>query len=64
MEISILLQLFGVGILVMVAHSVLKQAGKEEFGWMVTIGGLLMVLLIVVELVSDLFEAVQALFML
>jgi stage III sporulation protein AC len=63
-EITILLQLFAVGILVMVAHSVLKQADKEEFGWMVTIGGLAMVLIIVIRLVRELLEAVQTLFML
>jgi stage III sporulation protein AC len=61
MEVTLLLRLAGVGILVSVAHSLLKQAGKEEFGWMVTLGGLAMVLVIVIELIVELFDAIQAL---
>lgn len=63
-DIGLLFQLAGIGILVSIIHTVLTQAGKEEFAWVVTLGGVSIVLLVVVRLIADLFEAVQALFQL
>ena len=45
MEITLILKIAGVGILVSVLNSVLKQGGREELTWIVTMAGLVIVLL-------------------
>lgn len=64
MEIKIILQIAGVGLLVAVLHSVLKQAGKEEYGHIVTVAGVIIVFWLVVTALRDLFEAVTTIFQL
>lgn len=61
-DIRVLFQIAGIGILVAVIHSVLKQAGKEEFAWLTTLGGTAIVLWIVIGLISRLFDTVETLF--
>ena len=59
---DVIWQIAGIGILVVVAHSVLKTAGREELAWLVTLAGVAVVLWRVVGLVGDLFQAVRAVF--
>ena len=64
MDIEIILQIAGVGILVAVLHSVLKQAGKEEYGHIVTLAGVIIVFWLIINTLRDLFEAVTTIFQL
>lgn len=61
MEISLILRIAGVGILVSVLNSVLKQSGRDELTWLCTIAGLVIVLLWIIPHISDLFETVSKL---
>ncbi|HEX6988331.1 MAG TPA: stage III sporulation protein AC [Bacillota bacterium] len=64
MQIDIILQIAGIGILVAVLHSVLKQAGKEEYGHIVTLAGVIIVFWLVINTLRDLFRAVTTIFQL
>jgi len=62
MDIEIILKIAGIGILVAVVAQVLKQAGKEEISTLVTLAGLVIVLVMVVDMISELFNTVGNLF--
>ena len=51
-----------IGILVAVLNQVLVHSGREDMATMVSITGLIIVLLMVVNLVSDLFASVKNIF--
>ena len=64
MELDIIFKIAGIGILTAVLHSVLKSVGKEELAGLATLSGLAVVLYMVIDLLSELFIHVRAVFML
>ncbi|MBE5745857.1 MAG: stage III sporulation protein AC [Clostridiales bacterium] len=62
MEVEIIFKIAGIGVLTAVVNQVLKYAGKEELATLTTLAGLIVVLLMVVNLISDLFATVKSLF--
>ncbi len=61
-QVDLLFQLAGLGIVVAVLSQVLKGAGREELGTLVTVVGLIIGLFLVVNLVSDLFTSLKTIF--
>ena len=61
-SIDIIFKIAGVGILVAVLNSILKHAGKEEQGHIVTLAGLAIVFIWVIELLAILFDQVKSVF--
>jgi len=55
-DISLLFKIAGVGFIVMVMATMLKQAGKDEQGQMVSLVGVLLVLVMVVTLLGNLIN--------
>ncbi|MEX2356546.1 MAG: stage III sporulation protein AC [Thermaerobacterales bacterium] len=64
MNIDLIFQIGGIGILVAILHIVLKQAGKQEQAELVTLAGVVVVLWMVIQLISELFELVRSTFQL
>ncbi len=64
MGIDILFKIAAIGILVTVLNQVLLKAGREEIAMMVTISGIVIVLLMVVNLINNLFNNVKSIFQL
>ncbi len=62
MNIELVFQIAGIGILISVLNMVLKQAGKEEQAQMLTLVGVVIVLLMVIQLISQLFNNVRSVF--
>jgi stage III sporulation protein AC len=62
MDINLIFKIAGVGILVSVLNVVLKQAGKEEQAQMLTLAGVVIVLLMVIQLISQLFGTLEDVF--
>lgn len=62
MDVQLLFKIAGVGIIVAVMATVLKQAGKDEQGQMVTLVGVLLVLMMVVSLLGKFFSLVRTTF--
>ena len=63
-QIDILLKIAGVGMLVAVICQLLGKAGREDIATLVTVAGLILVLLMVLNLAGQLLSQVQALFLL
>ena len=62
MGIEIILKIAAVGILTSVVNQVLKYCGKDEISTLTTLAGLIVVLVIIVNQISDLFNMVKNLF--
>jgi stage III sporulation protein AC len=61
---DLIFKIAGIAMIVSVIHSVIKQAGKDEYAWMVTLTGVILVLTLVVNVVADFFRAVRTTFQL
>jgi len=62
MDVEIIFRIAGIGILISVLSIVLKQAKKEEQAEMLTLAGVVVVLIIVVQLMGQLFTVVRSVF--
>ena len=62
MNIDLLLKIAGVGILVAVLHQILTKAGRDDQAMMVSLAGMVIVLTIVINEISDLFTTVRTVF--
>ena len=61
-DIDIILKIAGIGIAIAVLNQVLVKAGREEQAMLVTLAGVVIVLLMVVNLISDFFGVIRELF--
>ena len=62
MDVELIFKIAAIGILVSVLNQVLTRSGRDEQATMVTLAGLVVVLMIVVQKISELFELVKTLF--
>ena len=62
MEVDLIFKVAAVGILVAVPNILLTRSGREEQALMVTITGLVIVLVLVVQKISELFALIGDLF--
>ena len=62
MDVELVFKIAAVGILVSVLNQVLTRSGREEQATMTTLAGLIVVLMMVVQKISELVELVKTLF--
>ncbi len=62
MEVDLIFRIAAVGILVAVLNILLTRSGREEQALMTTITALVVVLMIVVQKISELFSLIKTLF--
>lgn len=62
MEIDLIFKIAAVGIIVAIFNQVLSRTGRDEQATMTTLAGLVVVLMIVAQKISELFDLVQRLF--
>ena len=62
MEVGLILKIAGVGIIVSVISMILSKSGKDEQALMVTIGGIVVVMIMLVEEISVLLESISDVF--
>ena len=62
MEVDLIFKIAAIGILVAVLNQLLIGSGREEQGLMVVLAGLVCVLMLMVQEISDLFDLIQTLF--
>ncbi|MGE5423338.1 MAG: stage III sporulation protein AC [Ignavibacteriales bacterium] len=62
MNTEIIFTIAGIGILISILGIVLKQAQKEEQAQMLTLAGVVVVLILVVQLLNQLFTVVRTVF--
>lgn len=62
MGIEIIFKIAAIGILTAMINQLLKKAEKDEIATLTTIAGLILVLLIVLDMVLQLFDSIKSLF--
>lgn len=62
MEVGLVLKVAGVGLLVSVATQILNKSGRDEQATLVTVAGIVVVLLMLVEQIGALFSLIYATF--
>ena len=62
MNIDIIFKIAAVGILTAIVVQILKKADKDEIATLVTLAGLMIVLLMIVDMISQLFDTLLLLF--
>ncbi len=62
MDVDLIFKIAAIGILVAVLNQLLVRSGREEQAMMTTLAGLVVVLMIMVQEISDLFDLIKTLF--
>ncbi|MEA4822528.1 MAG: stage III sporulation protein AC [Clostridiaceae bacterium] len=62
MNVDLIFKIAAIGILVSVLNQVLIRSGREEQAMMTTLAGLIVVLMIIINEISTLFETAKRLF--
>ena len=62
MQVDLIFKVAAIGILVSVLNQLLIRSGREEQAMMTTLAGLIVVLMIIVQEISDLFQLVKTTF--
>ena len=62
MDVDLIFKIAAVGILVAVLNQVLSRAGRDEQAMMTTLAGLVVVMMILVQEISGLFQLIKTLF--
>ena len=62
MDVGLILRVAGVGILVTVAAQILSKSGRDEQATLVTVAGLVVVFLMLVQEIGNLFDTVRDIF--
>lgn len=62
MNIELILKVAGVGILVTVAYQILMKSGRDEQAMLVSVAGIIIVLVMLVNEIGGLFEVIRNVF--
>ncbi len=62
MDISVLFKIAGIGLVTAIINVILKKSDKDEIATFVTIAGLVIVMLIVVDMLGGLFDSLKSVF--
>lgn len=62
MSVNILFQIAAIGILTVVISQILNHAGKGEIATLATLAGVLLVLVMILDMVSDIFSSIKIMF--
>ena len=62
MEVDLIFKIAAIGIIVAVLHQLLGRSGREEQAMMTTLAGLIVVLMMIVNEISNLFETIKSIF--
>ncbi|MEA5011677.1 MAG: stage III sporulation protein AC [Angelakisella sp.] len=62
MDVDLIFRIAAIGIIVSVLNQVLIRSGREEQAMMTTLAGLIVVLMMMIQEISTLFETVKTVF--
>lgn len=62
MDISIIFKIAAVGLITAIINQVLKKSDKDEIATLVTLAGLVIVLIMIVNMIGQLFETLRTVF--
>ena len=64
MDVDLIFKIAAIGILVAILNQLLIRSGREEQAMMTTLAGLVVVMVMLLQKISDLFDLVKSLFVL
>lgn len=64
MDVGLIFKIATVGILIAIIDKILKNLGRDEQATLVTLSGLVIVLMMVLGLISKLFDSIRTMFQL
>ena len=62
MEIGLILKIAGIGMLISIVSSILSKSGRDEQVMFVTVAGIIVVMLMLVDEIGGLIETVKTVF--
>ena len=62
METALILKIIGVGLIVSIAFQILSKTGRDEQAMLVSVSGVIIIMIMIVQEVYDLFDTVIRLF--
>ena len=62
MDVDLIFKIAAIGIIVSILNQVLSRSGREEQATMTTLAGLVVVLMMIAQEISNLFDLVKSLF--
>lgn len=62
MEIDILFKIAAIGILVTIISQLLTRAGRDDIAMLAAISGLVVVMVMVINMISELFTSIRTMF--
>ncbi len=62
MNVDIIFKIAAIGILITVIVQVLKKSDRDDIATLVSLAGLIIVLTLVINMISELFEAIKTIF--
>ncbi len=62
MGVDVIFKIAAIGILTAVTNQVLKYSGKDEIATLTTLAGVVVVLFMIINMISDLFVTIKQLF--
>ena len=62
-DLSLIFQIAGVGIVLVILDKVLDQSGKKEYATLANIVGVVIILTMMIHLISRLFSSVKSMFL-
>lgn len=62
MDLAIIIKIAAVGIITAIACMLLKRAGKDEIATVVSVVGLVVALVMMLDVITQLYETLRALF--
>ena len=62
MDIDIIFKIAAIGVAIAVLNQILIRAGREDHAMMTTLAGIIIVLFLIVDMISEFFETVKTLF--
>lgn len=60
--VEIIFKIAAIGILTAVVSQILKNSGKEDISTLATLAGVVIVLIMVINLIADLFDTIRTIF--
>lgn len=62
MDVDFIFKVAAIGIIVTVLHQLLVRSGREEQAMLTSLAGLVVVLLMIVNVIAELFDTVKSVF--
>ncbi len=62
MDVDFIFKVAAIGIIVTVLHQLLVRSGREEQAMLTSLAGLVVVLLMIVDVIAELFDTVKSVF--